>query len=71
MATWKSIPHQVTDASSRIRFKKTDTNTPYGTAGTVKRHTQAQTHIHMMRHTLYTHVNMDVVLYICDSGVVA
>ena len=46
MATWNSMPHQATDASSRIRFLKIETNTPYGTAGTVKRHTQAQAQTH-------------------------
>ena len=37
MTTWNSVPHQVTDARGRIRSKKTDKNTTYGTAGTVKR----------------------------------
>jgi hypothetical protein len=36
----------------------TDKNTLYGTEGTVKRHTQEQTHIHMIRHGLYTHIYM-------------
>jgi hypothetical protein len=36
MTTYNSIPHQVTDASRRIRFKKQVKKTPYGTAGTVK-----------------------------------
>jgi hypothetical protein len=30
--------------------------------------TQAQTHIHMIRHTLYTHVHMDVVYVEWSSG---
>jgi hypothetical protein len=46
MSTWNSIPHQVTDAS-----RKTDENTPYGTAGTVKRHTGTDTHTHDTTHT--------------------
>ena len=36
MTTWISIPHQVADASSRIRFEKTHKNTPYGIAESVK-----------------------------------
>jgi hypothetical protein len=35
MTTWNSIPHQVTDASSGIRFKKQVKNIPYGTMGTL------------------------------------
>jgi hypothetical protein len=42
-----SIPHKVTDASSRIRFSETCKNTPYGTTGTVKRHTQRYRHMQM------------------------
>ena len=42
MTTWNSIPHQVNDASSRIRFKKQVK--PYGTAGTVKLHKHRHTH---------------------------
>ena len=54
MATWNSIPHQVTDASSRIRFtKQIFLNTPYGTEGTVKR--QTHEYKHMIRHEIYTH----------------
>ena len=37
---FESTPHQVTDASSKIRFKKT----PYGTEGTVKQHKHRHTH---------------------------
>ena len=61
--TWNSIPDQVTDASSIIRFKE-QINTPYGTAGTMKRHTHIGTdrNIHMLTHALYTHVHMDFVL---------
>jgi hypothetical protein len=49
MTTWNSIQHQVTHARTKIRFLKTDTNAPYGTAGTVKQHiigtdTRIQTH---------------------------
>ena len=50
IAIWNSIPHQGTDASSRIRFKTIDKNVPYGTEGTVKRHTG----IHMLN--THTHV---------------
>ena len=38
MTTWNSIPHQVTHASSEIRFKKQINKTHHGTAGTVKQH---------------------------------
>jgi hypothetical protein len=39
MTTWNSIPHQVSHASSNIRFFfKLIKNTPYCTAGTVKQH---------------------------------
>jgi hypothetical protein len=60
---WNSIQHQVADASSIIRFKE-QINTPYGTAGTMKRHTHigTDTNIHMLTHALYTHVHMDFVL---------
>ena len=44
MTTWNSIPHQVTDASSRIRFRKQIKNTPYETAGTVKQHKHRHMH---------------------------
>jgi hypothetical protein len=37
MTTWNSIPHQVTDASSTIRFKTQGEKIPYGT---VKRRTR-------------------------------
>jgi hypothetical protein len=30
MTTWNSIPHQVTDASSKIIFKEQIKKTPYG-----------------------------------------
>ena len=68
--TWNSIPHQVVDASSRIRisfFK--DKYTPYGTAGTVKRHTQAQTHIHITcLLTLSLSVSFPCVISSCVSN---
>ena len=51
MATWNSIPHQVTDASSIIRFKKQIKKTPYGTAGTVKQHKHWHRHMHTHKHT--------------------
>ena len=45
MTTWNSIPHEVTDTSSK-RFKKQIKTTPYGTAGNVKQQTLAQTLTH-------------------------
>ena len=53
VTTWNSIPHQVTDASSRIRFK----NRFYGTAGTVKRYTHRyrDTHGHANSSTRTLH----------------
>ena len=63
VTTWNSIPHQVTHASSRIRFKKTDKNTPYATAETVKRHT------HRYRHAYaHTRVSVPTTVY-CNIGV--
>ena len=50
MTAWNSIPHQVTHASSKIRLKKTDKNTPYGPAGNVKQHKHRHGHMH-------THIN--------------
>ena len=66
MATWNSITHQVTDASSTIRFVfLNDKNKSYGTVGTeTNTGTDTGLHIHMIRHTLYTHVYMDFVLQI-------
>uniref|UniRef100_A0A673XLX0 RNA helicase n=1 Tax=Salmo trutta TaxID=8032 RepID=A0A673XLX0_SALTR len=57
MTTWNSIPHQLTDASSKITFKKTDKKTPYGTAGTVKQHKHWHrcTHTHDNILTIHTH----------------
>ena len=65
LTTWNSIPHQVTDASSKIRLKKTDkkhlmeqrdceaTQTLAQThAYTTRTHTQIHTNTHM--HTHYT-----------------
>ena len=46
ITTWNSIPHQVIRASSKIWFKKTDTITHYGTAGTVNRHEHRHRHMH-------------------------
>ena len=54
MTTWNSIPHQVTCASSKIKFQKQIKNTPYGTAGTVKRHAYKRWHTHCI-HT-YTRI---------------
>jgi hypothetical protein len=65
--TWNSIPHQVTDASSRIRYYKTDKNTPYGTAGTVKQHKQAQTHAYTHNNIGTIHTHIDFVLLICGG----
>jgi hypothetical protein len=50
ITTWNCIPHQITDASSRFRFKKQIKNTFFGTAGTGK-----QKHRHRHMHT--THDN--------------
>lgn len=65
MTTWNYIPHQVNDASSRIRFFFKYENTPFGPAGTVKRHTQVQTHIctQTLAHALYTHVHCNIVVW--------
>ena len=46
-----TIPHQVTDASSKIRFKKRIKKTPYGTAETVKQHKHWHRHVHTHTHT--------------------
>ena len=62
MTTWNSISHQVTDASSRIRFFFKHKNIPYGKAGTVDTHT----HTCMIPYALYIH--MDLVLLICGRG---
>ena len=73
MTTWNTIPHQVTHESSKITFKKTaEKKTPYGTAGNLKQHkhrrirthTHTHTHTHTIAYALYTHVDMDFVLYI-------
>ena len=68
MTTWNSISHQVAHASSKIRLKQQIKKTPYGTAGNVKQHKHRHRHMHTHTHTiayaLWTHVNMDFVLYI-------
>ena len=46
MTTWNCIPYQVTDAGSKIRFKKQKKRKPNGTAGTVKQHKHWHTHTH-------------------------
>ena len=62
MTTWNSITHQVSDASSKIRFKKNKTvETPYGTERGLKQHKHWYRHMHT--HTItYTHVDIDFVL---------
>ena len=50
MPTWLSIPHQVTAASSKIRFKKQIKKTPYGTVVTVKQHKHWHRHMHTQTH---------------------
>ena len=63
MTAWNIIPYQVTDASSRVRFKKTDTNKLYGTAGMLSNtYIGTDPCIHMMTYALYTHVYVDYVL---------
>jgi hypothetical protein len=65
MTTWNSIPHQETDASSKIRFfLNLKIKPPYGTAGTVKqlKHRHRHMHTHTITCALYTHVHIDFVL---------
>jgi hypothetical protein len=58
MTTWNSIPHQVTEASSKIGFS----NQLYGTAGTVKQHwlthAHTHTHTHTITYALYLHIDL-------------
>jgi hypothetical protein len=42
MTIWNSIPHQVTDKAVESDLKTLDKNMPYGTGGTLKRHTGTQ-----------------------------
>ena len=50
-----TIPHQVTETSNKIRFKKLIKKTPYGTAGTLKQHKHWHTHTHDNIRTIHTH----------------
>ena len=58
MTTWNSIPHQVTDASSKFTFKNTLWNS--GDCEATQTLARTHAHTHTITHALY--IDMDLVL---------